>query len=475
MSATRHAIGQATRSSVRAMASTIGSTKDTLWVRTMLGRIAELGRKYLPRRAGGSPVDTAIALCHDLFSARGEASGMAIAREITELYRRMPDPARAALIERIVNEFGVDEEELAAAARDFAVTRGSDAYLRLAAAVEPPTQELFRRINIAPGATGAIVKMREHLLRLLPDHPELRRLDADLKHLLHSWFNRGFLEFERIDWHTPAAVLEKLIEYEAVHQIAGWDDLRRRLAGDRRCFAFFHPALPGEPLIFVEVALTHGLPGEIASLIDSPPSDQVTSADTAVFYSISNCQPGLAGISFGNLLIKQVVDAISSELPKVTTFATLSPVPGFRRWIDTALRNASVPALTAAERTLLAKIEWLPSELARPDVKHALRRLCAHFLVNVKQNGQVPDPVARFHLRNGASIDRINAAADLSEKGIRQSAGTMVNYLYGADDIVANHEGFAHDGRIALSPSIRKLLGSGRNAAPDRRDGASGG
>lgn len=433
---------------------------DRVWVRTMLGHIADLGRKYLPRRSQAPPSETAIALCRDLLSGQGEASGVALAREVIDLCLRASEAVRTAFFERVASEFVPDEEAIVAAARDFITTRSPEAYLRLTATVEPPTQELFRRLNMAPGATGVIVKMREHLLGLVDERPHLRPLEGDIKHLLHSWFNWGFLEFERIDWRTPAAVLEKLIEYEAVHEIAGWDDLRRRLADDRRCFAFFHPALPDEPLIFVEVALTRGLPSAIRPLLDAPPPAEPRLADTAVFYSISNCQPGLSGISFGNFLIKQVIDAISAELSQVSTFATLSPVPGFRRWLEDALQEPQVPLLAPSERKLLSpgRLQWTPAELLQPSVKEPFLRLCAHYLVEVNRNGHAHDPVARFHLGNGASIEQINWAADLSEKGIRQSAGIMVNYLYRAEDIIANHEAYVREGRIAVSASVKGLL-----------------
>ena len=432
--------------------------KQRVWVRTMLGLIADLGRRYLPRRPQGSPIEVAIARCHDLLSGQGEASGVAFAREIIDLYQQVPAAARAQFFERMARDFGPDEEAIVAAARDFIATRASEAHVRLVAAVEPPAQELFRRLNMAPGATRAIVKMREHLHRLLDERPHLRPLEGDLKHLLSSWFNRGFLEFARIDWRTPAAVLEKLIEYEAVHEIAGWNDLRRRLDDDRRCFAFFHPALPDEPLIFLEVALTRGLPTAIRPLLESPPAAAPQLANTAVFYSISNCQPGLVGITFGSFLIKQVVDAISSELSGVSTFATLSPVPGFRRWLADTLQHPPAVALSSSEWKLASGLQWTPAELLQPPVKDLLQRLCAHYLLEEKRIGHVLDPVARFQLESGASIERINCAADLSEKGVHQSAGIMINYLYRAEDIIANHEAYLREGRIVMSASVKRLL-----------------
>jgi malonyl-CoA decarboxylase len=429
-----------------------------VWGRAMLSAIADLGRKYLPRRPPGSPVDVAIALCRDLLSSRGEASSAALAREIIDLYGRMSSGERTTFFERVASKFGYDADTVALAARAFISTRGTADYRRLVMAVEPPTQELFRRLNTAPGAIRTIVKMREHLLGLLHDHPFLAPIDDDLRHLFHSWFNPGFLEFERIDWRTPAAVLEKLIEYELVHEISGWDDLRRRLGEDRRCFAFFHPVLPDEPLIFVEVALVSGLPDAIGPLLDAPAPVAVKGANTAVFYSINNCQRGLVGISFGNFLIKQVVDTMSAELTGITTFATLSPVPGLRHWIDEILHDPRSAIISPSERQELSGLAWQADELQRPAVRALLLNLCARYLLEARRNGHVADPVARFHLGNGASIERVLAGADLSDKGIRHSAGIMVNYLYRTEDIVANHEAYVHDTRIAASASVKRLL-----------------
>ena len=238
---------------------------------------------------------------------------------------------------------------------------------------------------MAPGGTTAIVGMRQMILSNLAAHPELKEFERDLKHLLSSWFNRGFLQFEKIDWRTPAVVLEKLIVYEAVHEIQGWDDLRRRLAHDRRCFGFFHPALPGEPLIFVEVALTQGLAGQIHELIDSAPEpDGASTADSAIFYSISNCQAGLAGISFGNFLIKQVADEIQKELPQITQYATLSPIPDFRAWLDYKLVKDTPEFLSEDDKDLLMRSDWRENELNRQPLKPALMRLCAGYLIEEK-------------------------------------------------------------------------------------------
>lgn len=428
-------------------------------VSQMLNALVDLGRHYLDRPAADSSADALVARCHDLVSAHGEASGTALASQILDGYLALDDGGRLDILLRLDREFAPDSEALSAAARNYADTPDDETYRALADAIEAPRQELFRRLNMAPGGTAAIVGMRQLILPELRDHPELKPFEHDLKHLLASWFNRGFLQFEQIDWRTPAVILEKLIAYEAVHEIQGWDDLRRRLADDRRCFGFFHPALPDEPLIFVEVALTHGLAGEIHTLIDTAPDKNADKEqpDTAIFYSISNCQAGLAGISFGNFLIKQVADAVKQEFPGITHFATLSPIPGFRKWLDDVLVRDTPDGLSEDDIDLLNRSDWRDNELIRQPLKPALMKLCARYLIEEKRNGRPIDPVARFHLGNGASVERINWAADLSDKGIEQSTGMMVNYLYDSDQIVRNHEAYVRDGIVAASSAVTKL------------------
>ncbi len=430
-------------------------------VSQMLNALVDLGRTYLDRPSAAGGVDALVAQCHDLVSAHGEASGTALASRILDSYLSLDDDARFDVLLRLGADFAPDSEALSAAARRYADTPDDDTYRALATAIEAPRQELFRRLNMAPGGTAAIVGMRQLILSRLREHPEIKPFEQDLKHLLSSWFNRGFLQFEQIDWRTPAVILEKLIAYEAVHEIHGWDDLRRRLADDRRCFGFFHPALPDEPLIFVEVALTRGLAGEIHTLIENRPEDQAgEKPDTAIFYSISNCQTGLAGISFGNFLIKQVADAVKNEFPNIKQFATLSPIPGFRKWLDDVLVHDTPEGLSEDDIDLLNRSDWRENELIRQPLKPALMNLCARYLVAEKRNGRPLDPVARFHLGNGASVERLNWSADLSEKGIEQSAGMMVNYLYDSDQIISNHEAYVRDGTVAASSTVAKLAKS---------------
>jgi malonyl-CoA decarboxylase len=354
---------------------------------------------------------------------------------------------------RLAIEFDVDPDAVEAAAERYRVEPTPENLAAISRAVEAPRQKLFRRINTAPDGTATLVTMRGHLLQVLGDNTQLKGVDSDLKHLFISWFNKGFLELRRVDWSSPAMVLERIIHYEAVHEINGWDDLRNRLRDDRRCFAFFHPALRDDPLVFVEIALTNEVPGALAPLLQQERvTGNANQASTVVFYSISNCHPGLAGISFGNFLIKNVVEELKTELPGLKTFVTLSPVPGFRRWLLSADLEELVPD------RLRDKVKQPFGRVVETDVYEALLRLCAHYLLNVK-TGQLPrDPVARFHLGNGARLHRINGSADLSPKGREQSAGIMVNYLYDLDKIEEYHEAYFDRGVISASRSVRKLL-----------------
>ena len=319
----------------------------------------------------------------------------------------------------------------------------------MARVTEAPRQEFFRRLNLAPGGTAAIVAMRADLLDVVKDRPELTAVDDDIVHLFGAWFNRGFLVPRRIDWTTPATILEKIIEYEAVHEIHGWEDLKRRLdPADRRCYGFFHPSLVDEPLIFVEVALTRDTPASIQELLNEESAGDEQTPTTAAFYSISNCQKGLAGISFGNFLIKQVVTDLAGELPSLKTFVTLSPIPTFTRWLDLERRDDKSTVLGGDDLVALAALddaEWPEDEEASSNLRNLITGLGAHYLVAGKTPGGRPlDPVARFHLGNGARLERVNWKGDVSDRGIAQSAGLMVNYLYDLKDIERNHEAFAN-------------------------------
>ncbi len=426
----------------------------------LLHSVADRGRELLARRRDAREVRSMGNLCRDLVSERGEASGVALAREVVEAFTGMDEDQRLAFFELLRDEFAPDAERVAAAADAYLDSRSPETLLALGRAVESPRQELIRRINLAPHGTAAIVAMRASLLTLLRRHRELAEVDADLRHVLRSWFNRGFLELRRIDWNTPAALLEKLIEHEAVHEIRGWPDMRRRLARDRRCFAFFHPALPDEPLIFVEVALLEDLAGSIQTLIalEGPRGDPER-ANTAIFYSISNCQDGLRGISFGSFLVKQVVFDLVREHPRLKTFATLSPIPGFRGWLghtieagEHGLSDEAAEALAALRRR-----GWHRDTAVATALEEPLLHLCARYLLEAKRGEEPLDPVARFHLGNGARVERLNWLGDPSSKGLRQSAGIMVNYAYLPHQIERNHEAYVKHGRVAASAPVRAL------------------
>lgn len=436
------------------------------------GLISKVAAPADPARSAARHAREVVQLCHALMSERGEVSGAAIARDLLAAYAALPANAHTAFLQLLAEEFSPDAAAIARTAAEFAKEQSPQHLIDLQHAVESPRQELFRRLNVAPGATAVLVNIRRRLLRELKSNPQLIAVDADLAHLFGSWFNRGFLKLERIDWRTPAIVLEKLIAYEAVHEIAGWTDLRRRLAADRRCFGFFHPALPDEPLIFIEVALTNRISDAVAPLLDQESAvADPAHADSAIFYSITNCQEGLRGISFGNLLIKQVAAEISREFPRLKHFATLSPIPGFRAWLDSRSKdNDGVAALLPA----LKNRDWHKDADTVAAMREQLMPLCAHYLLRAKKDNAPLDAVSRFHLGNGARLERLNWLADVSASGMQRSAGMMVNYVYRLDEVEANHEAFVRDGSVATSHAIKKLardcsLPAAQNAVKDRR------
>src|SRR3954469_23129068 len=429
----------------------------------LLSTISERGRTLLRR---GEPsvarqdASELLELCKALLSGRGEASGTAMARDVLDRYHDLDAAGRLTFFETLAKDFGPDREKLSQAIESWRSQPNDSDASDLHFASEPRRQELVRRLNRTPGGTSDLGAMRADLLGLMNGHKHLAALDRDVVHLLSSWFNRGFLVLRRIDWSTPANILEQIIRYEAVHEIHDWDDLRRRIdPADRRCYAFFHPAMPDAPLIFVEVALTEAIPGAIAPLLavnrQSVPADR---ARTAVFYSISNTQRGLGGISFGNFLIKQVVEELRRELPKLDTFVTLSPVPGFMQWLNKA---TDVP-VGEDERALLKALDepkWFEDADRTAQLRAVLEPLAAYYFLKARTaKGRVIDPVARFHLGNGARLERINWLGDLSPKGLRESAGIMVNYLYRLDDIEKNHEAYANEGDVVASSAVKKLL-----------------
>ena len=411
-----------------------------------------LGRK---RDTAAGKADLLAELATALLSVRGEASGVAIATDMLTLYDQADPDTRRAFFTTLAMRYNPDDAILAASWKNYCA-QGAAALPALARAVESPRQELFRRLNLAPGGTAALVRMRADLLgQLGTDGPPLDAVEADLEHLLQSWFNRGFLTMRSIDWSSPASLLERIIRYEAVHDMSSWEDLRRRLAPeDRRCFAFFHPAMPDDPLIFVEVGLTNAIPSSIQAMLDPDrPILAATDATTATFYSISNCQPGLKGISFGHFLIKQVATDLKRDFPGLTTFVTLSPVPGLMRWLRSV---ATDPDDSEMVKQLLA-----PGNLGGAQETAArsflLRHAVTYFTQARTPAGKPVDPVARFHLGNGARLEQLNWRADVSPNGLRQSGGLMVNYLYDLPHIEEYHEAYANRAEVATGAPFRKL------------------
>ncbi len=411
--------------------------------------------------------------CKRLLGDKGELGGGAITTDIIAGLDSLEDASLDEFFDFLASDLSPDPQQVLQLALDYANEPSAATLLQLTRAAEPPRQELFRRLNRVPGGTAAVLRLRRALLARLKARPELEVIEADLLHLLTSWFNPGFLQMKRVDWNAPAQLLEKIIRHEAVHAVVGWDDLRRRLQPDRRCFAFFHPQLADEPLIFVEVALLPEMPDAIAPLIDKASTPLLPDRfRVAAFYSISNCEPGLRGVSLGNFLIKTVAQQLQRELPRLKTFCTLSPIPGFASWLlsepDWAalpqLRKAAAAELETARTQLralckgnLAALQTAATHAAMSDDDHAaLHRLCSAFLLGLSPTPQ-GDPVARFHLDNGARLERINTRGNLSTKGMKQSFGMMVNYLYDLPKVEASHAKF-RQGEVARSRAIANPL-----------------
>ena len=430
---------------------------DQLWT-----SIADAGRELVRARLPGRRRPGVRDLCRDLLSTKGEASGAALARELVEACRRMQEAERLEFFGLLAAEYDADAERIAAAIADYRREHSPATVQALRRACEARRNELFRRMNIAPDGTRAIVELRAQLLAHLPSHQELAPVESDLHELLSSWFNPGFLTFTRIDWNSPASLLEKFLRYEQVHRMRALEDLKRRLAADRRCFAFFHPALPDEPLIFVEVALVGGMADCIQPLIDPAAAvGDPRTVDSAIFYSINNCLEGLRGVTLGSFLIKLVAADLARELPALRTFATLSPIPGFATWLREVLGRGTLPAGSDAQQLAALDVpDWPDDPEAAERLRLPLSRLCAHYLAREKRGGRPRDPVARFHLGNGARLERINWLGDLSPKGMGESFGMLVNYRYDASMIERNHEAYTNNGEIVMSSAVKALLPS---------------
>lgn len=404
----------------------------------------------------------------------GDVSARARAAKLGEAYLGLSDVGRLRFLTILAEDFGINAEQVKTlAAAIFSAQQDdvlADLHQQMRNALRPTILDLLTKFNSLPSGVKFLVGMRADLRRLAGNSDaKLAGLDKNLKGLLRSWFDVGFLDLVRMSWDTPAALLEKLIDYEAVHAIRSWSDLKNRLESDRRCFAFFHPRMPDEPVIFVQVALVNQLSNNIQELLDeSAPLIDPYKANTAIFYSISNAQTGLAGVGFGDFLIKRVVADLKKELPNITTFSTLSPIPGLRRWLNSVDESE---ILTAKERHILSGVEGfttLAETLATTDWQHntgladalmnPLMRLTAHYLVAEKRRHRALDPVANFHLNNGARVERINWLADTSIKGMQESAGVMVNYLYKLDDIEANHEAYRETSTVATGSAVSSIL-----------------
>ncbi|MBV8739216.1 MAG: malonyl-CoA decarboxylase [Alphaproteobacteria bacterium] len=449
------------------------------WRDIALSARGVLARSPRPELSGEDMVRLREQMLSCLDARGGEVTARARAADLGRTYLLLDASGRERFLRLLASEFDVDHGEVERCCGE--LLRAEDPVARAAArrqlrdALEPPRIKLLRQFNALPEGVKFLVDRRAELMRLGRHDALLRGLEDDLRRLLANWFDIGFLELRRIGWESPAALLEKLMAYEAVHEIRSWGDLKNRLEADRRCFAFFHPRMPDEPLIFVEVALVAGMASNIGPLLDeAAPVGDPQGADTAIFYSISNCQRGLAGISFGDFLIKRVVDALAADLPRLKVFATLSPVPGFRAWLAREAAAAPGTLLLPSERTALEEIDPaiktqdLPALLERPDwhtnpqlsaaLREPLLRLCARYLTRERaRSGRALDPVAHFHLSNGARVEQLNWLGDISEKGLEQSAGIMVNYLYRLADIEANHEAYRGEGRVVTSTAVRNL------------------
>lgn len=391
------------------------------------------------------------SLCQMMMESDGEYSSLLLAERILKAYEKLDIDERLGFFNLLRVEYDVDVDDIKAATKIYERDSSAENLLRVTAAAEPRRQELLRRINLISGGTRRLVKMREHLLAAMREKPELKKIDTDFHHLFNAWFNRGFLLMEPLDWTTPAHILEKIIAYEAVHEIESWSELRSRLEpADRYCYGFFHPSMEDEPLVFVEVALTDQIPRGIGEILHrDPESEAPENPSCAIFYSISNCHRGLAGVSFGNFLIKQVATSLNLRFPQLKTFSTISPAPDFRHWLE----------LQAEDRDDIASLVAEFDAEADEGMQDNLEKFAAIYLLEQKNDNDEPiDPVARFHLKNGAVLERINILGNPSNKGMERSLGTMVNYVYDLSKVEDNHEEYVRNNHIIVSAQVKKLL-----------------
>ena len=429
------------------------------FTKNIIESIADAGEKFLDLAyLRGTPVQELLELSYDLISHKGLASGIALARQVVSHYNQLDKNEKLEYFLELIKITEVDIREIKARAEELYKNPGPETREKLNKSLKTKCQKLFSRMNMAPNGTKAIVQLREDLLEFLPKYPQLKPLDVDLRTLLTTWFNPGFLVLKKIDWETEAAVLEKIIQYETVHHIGNWNDLKQRLVNNRRCFAYFHPALDDDPLIFVEVALTRKIAASVQAILNDNQND--LKRDTAIFYSINNCQRGLKRIPLGNFLIKMVATEIARENPNIKTFSSLSPVTGFAGWLKAELKSKK-SMLFGNDRDVLKQVlnpGWHKDTRLVKKIKKPLMRACAHYLVNEKRGDKPLNSVARFHFGNGAELCRINWMGNSSKHGIDDSFGVMVNYLYDLKNIESNHEDYMINGGLAVSRSVRKLL-----------------
>ena len=431
-------------------------------LKQIISSIADAGQKLFSKKdIKKNDLDSIISLCDDLISHKGAAFGITVARDITELYQSLSSENKLLFFKKINDKYKPSFTNVNEAIENYTKSQNENTLSDLFKVSEGKRRELFRRMNMAPNGTAIIVALREDLLKILKDNKELSALDNDLRHLFRAWFNPGFLKLAKITWDTKAAVLEKIIKYERVHQMKDMNELKRRLGEDRRFFSYFHPALEDEPIIFVQVALTKGLGKSIQELM-KPSNDEKKTYDTVTFYSISNCQEGLSRVTLGNFLIKRVVYEIQEELPHIKNFGTLSPIPGFSEWF-TYLEEPKIKSILANLKN--QDVSFLRSQdLKLGDVriienKEALIKLVAHYIVNEKnQQGLPVNDVSRFHLGNGAIVEDIVINANVSEQGFKRSYGMMVNYLYELKNIEKNHEDYMNNNKVIVSDKIKKYL-----------------
>ena len=431
-------------------------------LKEIISSIADVGQKLFKKaELKKNDLDTILSLCGDLLSTKGAAFGITVARDITDLYSSLSIENKLLFFKKINEKYKPSHTEVSKAIEEYQRTQNDKNLYNLSITSEGKRRELFKRINMSPNGISTIVSLREDLLKIIDKNKDLIPLDDDLRELFKSWFNPGFLKLEKITWDTKAAVLEKIMKYERVHEIKDMDELKRRLGEDRRFFAYFHPALEDEPIIFVQVALTNGL-GKSIQEITKPRTDGDKNYDTATFYSISNCQDGLSRVTLGNFLIKRVVFEIQEELPNIKNFGTLSPIPGFRDWfvnLDEKLVKNILGNIPLENISFLKSSSLKIGDTRILSNKNAIYKLVAHYLMNEKNQKQLPiNDVCRFHLGNGAIIDDIVINANISEVGFNRSFGVMVNYLYELKNIEKNHEEYINNKTIIISNKVKKLI-----------------